>query len=672
MTVNLSSRNFSLTIAGVDRTSELDSITLSQPSTLEQRHAPTTGSITLTFNPLRYNEFITIGNPTTAANWAVEAAVVYQVANDSGTLVNYFTGFILKEPSPPNIGFNEGTLQIDVGDILAYQSQRTVDRDVSGVTIGTNTDRDEIVVRVLEDAGITAHSIPSLGYPFNTPIQKTGGSPIKFVGDLVGADRHVLYCNASGTVIASPIDLAATAIATLTIGQDEEKFPPVDGSSIPTVTELTISGVVQEPDQGEYPILSVLERYITYRSLGFSAEYRVLVNRTTEDIQSENYKASYSEIHYSVIEADLLQGFVLREGDYFAINLQEEFTEFDLLFRLKRKTLKRYLRFSVVSNLVEVSFLTPFLESYREVEEYEYNEETGAIAEIKTTIFYGEVTTTSVSASLTLNTITRTAYQKNGTFWAKTVTTELNIQPPDVFAGNERRNITINGAVFPVVGCVDNLQPTTEESTSVIETKNDSSTRPPSITYSEAVKTRNKEVSATVTAIPLAGVPSKEKHEPLTVDWLTSDAQALEYGQLEIVLINGRKQCRFMVTALTDVLLTLRPRSRIDIVFNGILYRCLADAITFSQDLTKRSIGFMCDVISTSPADTPSTVYRPVTPILSLRGAITIDAIASGEFTQSFDVGTIIIDAVVNGVLAVQGQIDGEITIDVITFGILN
>jgi len=84
MTINLSSRPFLLTIAGVDRTSELASITLSQPSTLERRDAPTTGSITLTFNPLRYNEFITIGDPVTAANWAVESAVVFQFQSLKG------------------------------------------------------------------------------------------------------------------------------------------------------------------------------------------------------------------------------------------------------------------------------------------------------------------------------------------------------------------------------------------------------------------------------------------------------------------------------------------------------------------------------------------------------------------------------------------------------------
>jgi hypothetical protein len=190
----------------------------------------------------------------------------------------------------------------------------------------------------------------------------------------------------------------------------------------------------------------------------------------------------------------------------------------------------------------------------------------------------------------------------------------------DGVSGSIVRSITCNGVTYSVFTTGNDRLPSNfVGATRTPKTANDGSTRPPSITSSEAAKTKNREVTATVNAIPLSGVPSKEKRQPLLVDWLTSDAHALEYGQLEIVLINGRKQCRFMVTALTDALLNLRPRARIDIIFNGILYRCLADAIAFSQDLTKRSIGFMCDVISTSPAATPSTVYRPVTVANSVR-----------------------------------------------------
>jgi hypothetical protein len=609
MTINLSSRPFLLTIAGVDRTSELASITLSQPSTLERRDAPTTGSITLTFNPLRYNEFITIGDPVTAANWAVESAVVFQTANESGTLVNYFTGFILKEPSPPNIGFNEGTLQIDVGDILAYQSQRTADSDVSGVTIGTNTDRDEIVVRVLENAGITSHSIPSLGYPFNTPIQKTGGSPIKFAGDLVGADRHVLYCNASGTVIASPIDLAASPIATLTIGSDEEKFPPVDGSSIPTVTELTIAGVVQEPDSVDYPILVITPQYAEYGVIGSSKRTVLLISQNTLNITSENYSVEVEE--RGLVSVAVVGGLAeMVVSPLVATNIKEDLTIFDSSNRLSQKITRKYQR--LIDSFTGAA-TTPFFEIERTIIDYVYHPD-GYPSNIITTVYTGVIPTSGTLATLYSLSRETIQYSPNLPYWSQIKFVETFGTNFDGVSGSIARSITCNGVTYSAFTTGNDRLPSNfVGATRTPKTANDGSTRPPAITYSEKAKTKNKEVTATVNAIPLGGVPSKEKRQPLLVDWLTSNAHALEYGQLEIVLINGRKQCRFMVTALTDALLNLRPRCRIDIIFNGILYRCLADAIAFSQDLTKRSIGFMCDVISTSPAATPSTVYRPVT-----------------------------------------------------------
>lgn len=630
MTINLSSRPFLLTIAGVDRTSELASITLSQPSTLERRDAPTTGSITLTFNPLRYNEFITIGDPVTAANWAVESAVVFQTANESGTLVNYFTGFILKEPSPPNIGFNEGILQIDVGDILAYQSQRTADSDVSGVTIGTNTDRDEIVVRVLENAGITSHSIPSLGYPFNTPIQKTGGSPIKFAGDLVGADRHVLYCNASGTVIASPIDLAASPIASLTIGSDEASFDPVDGSSIPTVTELTIAGVVQEPDSVDYPILVITqqeEEYGVGGTGGFTSSRRTIltVGRNTLNITSENYLVEVEEIGYAYPVLQFgTNGFeaVMVVSPLIANNIKEVITTFDSQNRLSSTTTRKYSR--QINNIVGGSSpigtaASPFFEIERTIVDYVYHPD-GYPSNIITTVYTGVIPTSGTLATLYSLSRETIQYSPNLPYWSQIKFVETFGTNFDGVSGSIARSITCNGVTYSAFTTGNDRLPSNfVGATRTPKTANDGSTRPPAITYSEKAKTKNKEVTATVNAIPLGGVPSKEKRQPLLVDWLTSNAHALEYGQLEIVLINGRKQCRFMVTALTDALLNLRPRCRIDIIFNGILYRCLADAIAFSQDLTKRSIGFMCDVISTSPAATPSTVYKPMMVTNSIR-----------------------------------------------------
>jgi hypothetical protein len=668
---NLASRPFELIIAGIDRSAAMDSIDLQQPSTLEQRHAPVNGKINLRFSSRDLNDYIPITSPTAAASWAAGALVTFRIANSSGTLVYHpLSGqqlFILKPPSPPS----GNILSLEVGCILAYQDQRTADRDVSGVEIGTNTDRDEIVRRVLTDAGISSFSIPELPYPFNTPVQKTGGSAVKLAGDLVGAVKHVLYCNASGTVVAAPIDLAGTAIATLTIGQDESAFDPVDGSSIPTVTELTISGVCQVPDRGNYPILSPTEKYINYKNADFSSQFRVLVNRGTEEIQSENYSAAFSEIHYFQLE--VVGGVtVLSEGDYFIVTLQESFNYFDSKNRLSRTILKRYKRLTQrIPFTLNVTFLTPFIENYREVVDYDYNDAIGAIAEVTTPIFNGDVLVDSTGAELRATSRSSVAYERFDTFWKKSTTTESNFEET-VFRGDIRRNLNINGTIVEVIGCADELEPPFIENTTDSILKNDDSTRPPSITYSEAVKTKNIEITSVVNALPLAGVPSKEKMQPITVDWLVSGDQAYEYGQLEIVLMNGRKQCRFMVTALTDELLALRPRARIDIIFNSILYRCLVDAITFSQDLTRRTIGFMCDVISTSPVATPSTVYQVIKPINSIRGLIAIDAIVTGNIIQTFDTGSIIIDAVVTGVLAEQGQIEGEIVIDALVFGVLS
>ena len=255
-------------------------------------------------------------------------------------------------------------------------------------------------------------------------------------------------------------------------------------------------------------------------------------------------------------------------------------------------------------------------------------------------------------------------------YWIKSTINESAFTTlASAYQGRSERTVSINSVTYTLLGFPDTLPILNfQEGLSESDSNNDGSTRPPSTTYSESIRTKNQEIGATINVIPIAGVPSKEKHAPITVDWLTSDAHAYEYGQLEIVLMGGRKQCRFFVGQLTDTLATLRPRSRIDIVFNGLLYRCLVDAIAFSQDLTSRTIGFMCDVISTSPAATPSTVYRPVV-TNGLRGAVLIDAVAEGIMGQTFDAGAILIDAVVEGVGGATTNYDGDILIDTIVQG---
>lgn len=679
---NISSKPFELIIAGIDRSSVMDVINLSQPSTLEAGDAPITGKITLKFSSRDRNDFTYTTSPTIAARFAVGALVTYRIANDSGALIYHpLSGqqlFILKKPSPP-VG---NILTLQVGCILAYQDQRTADFDPSGVTIGTDTPRNTVIERILQAAGITNYSVPSLPYPFNCPAEKTGGSLPKMAAAIAKAVNHVTYCNSSGQVIVAPINLDASPVATLAIGSDDVSFEPVDGSAIPDITELTVSGVCQVPDQGNYPLISIRTKSIPFQPANISGTVQVIYERVTQEISSENYMGTVTDTRpYTVVRSSPLspvQSLIILEGDYYPFLLEDVVTQFDSQNRLSKRVKRTHRKtydFVYPPNSIPFAINgTVFRESNREVEYFEYSSN-GALSTYIKEVYTGTFTTGQDFVSLFPVSRIVVTYQQNGAYWVKSTINEVAFTDlEDAFQGREIRTVVINGVSYELLGFpidipVLNLGFT--EGLSSSESNNDDSTRPPAIVYSEKVKTKNKEIKAIINATPLAGAASKEKHSPLNVDWLVSNEQAYDYGKLEIVLMNGRSQCRFMITQLTDELLALRPRARIDIIFEGILYRCLVDAINFAQDAKRRTVGFMCDVVSTSPAATPSTVYKLSTPVNGLRASIAIDAIASGSLNQVFDSGSIIIDAIVSGVLAEEGQITGEITINANVFGVL-
>ena len=88
MAINLSARQFSLAINGVTRTLNVLNINLSQ-NELGSEGVFVTGEIELQANYSEVTDFTYLASPSIGANWARGASVVYQIANDSGTLVNH-------------------------------------------------------------------------------------------------------------------------------------------------------------------------------------------------------------------------------------------------------------------------------------------------------------------------------------------------------------------------------------------------------------------------------------------------------------------------------------------------------------------------------------------------------------------------------------------------------
>lgn len=293
MTINLTPRAFSLTINGINRTGNVKNISLSQ-NELSDGGVFVTGSITLQANYNEVTDFTYLASPTIGANWARGATIVYQVANDSGTLVNHVLSggalYILKEPAPPNAQYQ---ITLEVGDQAALKNYRSADTDVSAIVAGVSTNRDTVITRYLNAASIS-NSISSIPYPFTFPQPKTeGNSLVEVAAKMARASNHILYTNASGTVVSKAINLTASPIATYRIGEDEQIFNQVDGSGIETpIDELVISGIKTSIESISYPKTTVNTIFDVFRwprpilsgsiVVGYSwINYRFIQKRTT-------------------------------------------------------------------------------------------------------------------------------------------------------------------------------------------------------------------------------------------------------------------------------------------------------------------------------------------------------------------------------------------------------
>ena len=282
MTTNISARNFSLTINGIDRKANFVSLSLSQDE-LGDKPVLTKGTITLRANYSERTDFTYMASPVIAANWARGVQVVYRIANDSGTLTDHLLSgarlFILQEPAPPD---PDGQITLQIGDEATLKNYRTavvdasgivnVTGDPSGILEGTVTPRDTVIENYLTAAAIT-HSISSIPYPFRySQPQLANGTLGDTAGKMARSANHILYTNSAGTLVNRAIDLGISAIASFTIGSDEKLFDHVDSSGIETtVDELVISGLTTEVEDQSFPFDSVSETGSTYTDINIKS-----------------------------------------------------------------------------------------------------------------------------------------------------------------------------------------------------------------------------------------------------------------------------------------------------------------------------------------------------------------------------------------------------------------
>jgi hypothetical protein len=653
MTVNLSSRPFSLTINGIDRTGNVKGtgISLTQ-NELGSEGVFITGEIELQANYNEVSEFTYLASPTIAENWARGASVVYQIANDTGTLVNHpLSGgalYILKEPAPPDSNFR---IKIQVGDQGALLNYRTADTDPSAVVAGVSTDRNTVIERYLAASG-ASYSISSIPYPFTFPQPKTeGNSLVSVAAQMARSAGHILHTNASGTIVNKAIDFNASAIATFRIGENEQLFDQVDSSGVETpVDQLVIAGIATTIDVSSYPKTNVT---ISYGNIVWGGLVNLLTN-TVQPIRRTKYIANRTTVtDYGWDGAqERVVSFVEATTIYSShLNLLDSNPEAFLLPKTETTTIKRYdAKNRLVYELEEEDifattveffrlisgafgtgltinptpqFTTTRLNSKDVITTYSYDETTDVLISKRTEeVFY---LTLLATGSRLVGTENDTVFQRV----AKVESWNNGFYDVQNFYQNNTLNfarisLRTDSKRFEVI---ENAWELAGGSTSTYST--DGSTKAPATTYRKPFEPIETQITATLKATPFAGQSFYSRSRPVDVPYLESQLQATEYGNTYLALLYGRKQGFVFGTAISNTLIaSLTPLSRIDILWRGVRYRCLTDGASWTHNLTECAIGMRLIVIGTAlEADPPETIY----PLVAASALIKISARLSGS-----------------------------------------
>lgn len=682
MTINLTPRAFSLTINGINRTGNVKNISLSQ-NELSDGGVFVTGSITLQANYNEVTDFTYLASPTIGANWARGATIVYQVANDSGTLVNHVLSggalYILKEPAPPNAQYQ---ITLEVGDQAALKNYRSADTDVSAIVAGVSTNRDTVITRYLNAASIS-NSISSIPYPFTFPQPKTeGNSLVEVAAKMARASNHILYTNASGTVVSKAINLTASPIATYRIGEDEQIFNQVDSSGIETpIDELVISGIKTSIESISYPKTTVNTIFDVFRwprpilsgsiVVGYSwINYRFIQKRTTVTDYGWNgaEERIVALVESSLIRTEAVDNLANNQA-YFLRPLAETTTikRYDAKNRLIFERSEEDIFWDLIENQNILGTGAPIFSSRRistkdVTKTYSYDD-LDVLQSIRTET--QNYVTDIFSSNLNSLFFGKTA--KVESWSANTYTVENFYKPATLTFAPLSRSSFISPTLTVLDGDWENAGTELVYAT-------DGSTKPPSTTYRKPYEPIEEQINAKITARPFAGQSFYSRSRPIEVPFLESQTQATEYGNTYLALLYGRKQGFIFGTALSNTLLSLTPLSRINILWRGVRYDCLTDGLSWAHTQTEMAIGMRLIVLGTAlESDPPETVNRIVVASALIEATLSQSAIiecqvsaldfVGGTFSQIGLIGCFVQSGIVIEALFTQSA---TLTVDVI------
>ena len=432
------------------------------------------------------------------------------------------------------------------------------------------------------------------------------------------ASNHVLYVDRNGVIRNKAIALTGTAIATFTIGEDEQLFEPSDAVEVP-VDVLTIAGLATSVTQPSYPVVNVTEDYVSQNFI-YNSSSNGGINIVSRNLRYLTKRTTVTDYGWDGVEEKatifiessnlIISALYLLESDPQAllvpVSLQTNIKRYDEKHRLIEEIQQNDIWISDF-NFLKDNGVVNYQNALNVIRAndtdvritYTYNKLDQIISRRTETTTYSNFYSFALSAVYA-----RVA--KEETWTPNTYSISNYYQESDLVPNRDGFYQLQVGGEW-------------QNASSTIVYARDSSTDPPATTYRKPYEPIETPITATLKATPFAGDSYKERSRPVDVDFLETTQQATEYGQTYLALLYGRRYgFRFGTAINSNLLNNLTPLSRIDIIWRGVIYECLADAIAFKATLTEMIIGFNLIVLRTALVATPSTKNDTVAPSIPI------------------------------------------------------
>lgn len=271
MSINLSIRNYRIIIAGLDCTPAIVSFDGSDSKLDQSGLVIFTGTIALG-RPAGFESIDDRHN----TRWARGKAITIEIADKSGTLRPAPRGarlFILNA----QFDLKSRKLTLQVGDAFALLNFREGKGDKSGICLGTQTSRGDIIGRLLLAAGVGgfADTVPgTLSAPMPRLLE---GSYIEQAGAIAAAAGYFLYIDRNGQARAKPVATTASRAFAISLDSGVVDYRRLEGEQAPSRVLVRGRATIVRPT-GDLTITESTETGLS-SAVGFDSNTGIILGR---------------------------------------------------------------------------------------------------------------------------------------------------------------------------------------------------------------------------------------------------------------------------------------------------------------------------------------------------------------------------------------------------------